>query len=222
MRSYIAQVKGLKPEDDGQWRVNLELRDAELIALGRVAAHWGFLENLLRELAKHMAAALDEPLSADADSDSFRKRHRDLKSLVARAMLNDPDRERLMDLLDRVGSIQGERHRLLHGLIEWNETNKDALDVHTHKNPGGRAWPVTVETINGVADKIATLSAFIYNFPSDNPWPNIVSKFVELRDPGKPVPIDTEVLKKVSGDRMTWGTIEGLPQKKPDDPETNG
>jgi hypothetical protein len=221
MRSYITQEKGLKPDDDGQWRVNLELRDAELIALGRVAAHWGFLENLLRELAKHMADALGEPLSADADSDSFRKRHRDLKSLVARAMANDPDRDRLLELIERVGSIQGERHRLIHGLIEWDESNKEALNVHTHKNPSGRPWPVTVETINGVADKIAALSTFIYNFPSDNPWPNIVAKFVERRDPGTPVAIDTEVLKKVSGDRMTWGTIEGLPQKKPDDSGTN-
>jgi len=221
MRSYISQIKGLKPEDDGQWRVNLELRDEEFIALGRVAAHWGFLENLLRELAKHMANALGESLSADADSDSFRKRHRDLKALVSRAMANDPDRDRLLDLLERVGSIQGERHRLIHGLIEWDEENKDALNIHTHKNPGGRPWPVTVETINGVADKIATLSAFIYNFPSDNPWPNIVSSLASLRDPGEPVAIDAEVLKKVGGDRMTWGTIEGLPVRPPADPEAN-
>lgn len=220
MRNHVAQVKDLIGEFAGRWRVDLELREDELRALGSVAAQWGFLENLLLELAKHLARALGEDhLSKEFDSDSFRSRSRALRELVDRAMANDPDRDRLIALLNRASSLQGERQRLIHGVIEWDEADRDTLNVQTHKNPNGAAWNVNAADIEAVANKIAEVNCLIVNFPSESPWPNIVGG--AGRDPGAPVVIDdSRIIKKVGADKMTWGTVEGLDAvTQGDDPE---
>jgi hypothetical protein len=177
MRDRVSQYKSL---DSDQWRVNLELRDEELRAIGHVSAQWAFLESMLRRLTREVAKALREPLPQNIDSDSFRLRNAALRDLVSK-MPADSDRDKLQTLLDRVGSLQGERHRLIHGLVEWDEADRDKLNVRTHKNPHGAPWSVTAKDIEAVADKISALNCAIWNWPNESPWETMAD---EVREKG--------------------------------------
>lgn len=177
MRDRVSQYKTL---DDDQWGVNLELRDDELRAIGHVSAQWAFLENMLRSLTQAIANALGVSLPPNVDSDSFRARNAALRDLVAK-MPADGDRDKLRALLDRAGSLQGERQRLIHGLVEWDEADRDKLNVRTHKNPHGTPWSVTAEDIEAVADKISALNCAIWNWPNQTPWETMAD---EIREKG--------------------------------------
>jgi hypothetical protein len=173
MRDTYTFEKKLRGPDQ-EWHLSLELTDEEYAALGRVSAQWAFLEHLIHWISERMLNALGETHRA-MNSDSFRQRNRLFRELSDRLFSGDPNRDRLMGLIDEAGSLQGERQRLIHGLLDWDHANPEALLVSTRKNANGRPWRIAVADINRVADKIAVLNAKLHSFPETDAFATISS-----------------------------------------------
>lgn len=171
MRDTYTFQKNLKGTGQ-EWRLTLELTEQEYAALGRVSAQWAFLEHLVHWVTERMLQALGEARD-EINSDSFRQRNRLFRELSNRMLANDSNLDRLIALIDEAGSLQGERQRLVHGLLDWDQENPDALLVTTRKNPGQRPWRITTDDINAVADKIAALNAKLHSFPEENVFATI-------------------------------------------------
>ena len=192
MRGDVRFLKDLKGPDQ-QWYVELELEPLELEAIGHVSAQWAFFEYHIFEHSKILAERVGQPLPKEAESDSARQRMRAWKTL-AETCLNDlpEDRTRVLDLIERASSLQGERHKLIHGLIQWSDADREKLEVFTRANPRGTPWRVDAKRIQRFARKIAVLNADLLNVHNEIPgFPDFASPSTSLpRRPGTPIRVE--------------------------------
>lgn len=156
MRDHYAIRKDL--HGDSSWYLELELEPEELAAIGHVTAQWAALEHLIWQHTQFLTKFIVSRLPKEANSESFRKRKRAWESL-AREVFQDPsdDLSAILSIIERVGSLSNERHKLVHGLVRWSDTDKGRLNIHTNRNPAGIPWNVDVARIEETARKIAVL-----------------------------------------------------------------
>src|SRR6185312_8610607 len=127
MRDFFLSTKPLKP--NGPWRVDLQLRPKELQAIGHVAAQWALLEHLILEYSKFLAGeVLKTKLPENAENDSLRQRKRAWEALARRAFSSDAQElVEVLRIVQKVGSLAIERHKIVHGLFEWDDKNRNKL-----------------------------------------------------------------------------------------------
>lgn len=193
MRDGYTFVKELGVKN-ARFYIELELDPAELQAIGHVSAQWAFLEFHILEYTKLVCdAVLNQPLPKEAESDSLRKRKRTWETVVNEAYKNEPKLlAQITAIIDRVGSLQGERQRLIHGLIQWDDKDREKLNVYTRANPNNVPWKVDAAQIQALARKIATLNADFFNCHNENPdYPDLSQPRQPLsRRPGIPIPAE--------------------------------
>jgi len=140
--------------------IDLQLRPAELQAIGQVTTQWAFLEFLIlretRSLAKHLG--MDLPPD-DLEAVSFRKRRKLWERLARKALA--PFHEELarsLDCIERVRNLANERHRLTHDIIEYDAQDQNRLKAYPRANLGKFGWPLNAARIEKTASDIARLS----------------------------------------------------------------
>ena len=137
--------------------VSTYLPTSILTALGRVAAHWGFLET---EFDVMVAALVVHP-----DFEQERYLQIPFKSRLslarrAAAKIHQPEQAKeLGRVLDRIANARGKRDPLMHGRIEVaGDRQSIYVENHYHTNRDGswrvRRKPYSVRKIDGAAQTI--------------------------------------------------------------------
>jgi hypothetical protein len=141
---------------DGTWYVDLELSKPQMEALGRFMAQWGFLEFLILEHSRGMARCLGSSIPEAAKSDSFRKRLQAWRALATEVTSLDAEYARkVLSIVERVGSIVGERHNLMHGRFEWRGVKRNSLLVFS-RTPD--RWEIDRRRLDLAGHKVAVLN----------------------------------------------------------------
>ncbi|MFZ0422823.1 MAG: hypothetical protein WAL80_08090 [Xanthobacteraceae bacterium] len=153
---------------EGKWYVDLELSKGEMTALGRLTAQWAFLEYLIFKHSQMMARSLGSSVPEEAKSDSFRKRLRAWKSLATQAGSIDANYSAdVLLIIERAGSIAGQRHKLTHGRIEWRGAKQNKIKVFSRANPKSSAWEIDKHGIDFITYKVAVLNYDLISIGSE-------------------------------------------------------
>jgi hypothetical protein len=113
------------------------------------------------------------PVSKEAASLSFSKRLRGWRALVNELVTDPDDRANWLEIITDIKLMEGERHRLVHGLWAPTEEGREDIPpfmVWSFREPHSFQWAVSKETINEVGDKIAELNAAISWTRPGGPW----------------------------------------------------
>lgn len=160
VRDTFLIKKSLSPP--GPAYVDLELTEPELKALGHVTAQWATLEHLIKEYM--MLCAKNTRCLVPNDNNSFQMRRRDWERLARSALKDNPGLlAEILAFIKKVGSMEHERHKLIHGLIQWDGSNRRRLKVYSRKNARGRPWTVDAKRIHAFSMKVAALNAEFLN-----------------------------------------------------------
>jgi hypothetical protein len=107
-------------QDGSPCRIEPDLEENELTALGYVTAQWGFLEHALFTETLNLAekGLVEPPL--DASSTSFTKRLKAWRLLVEAVVTDTVEKKRLLKLASRIANAENKRHQITHGVWTWS------------------------------------------------------------------------------------------------------
>jgi len=176
------------------WYVHLELSTRELKALGDLVSQWSLLESMIEEYSELMASFVSGPPPQEIYSDSFRKRVRAMATLVRMALPNHSELPDVLSVISRISSLQGQAHKLRHGLIRWSHKNRNKLEIRSRKNAHEGPWIMDAKGIEMWARKISELNA---SFLQLHGMEIVPAK--PRRGFGKPVRINPDLVRPFGG-----------------------
>ena len=124
----------LKDLNGGPSRVEFELDEAECAAIGRVTAHWAYLEHAVYFATLELADRFGMPAPEDAKRSSFTRRLGALTQM-SRKIPDDDERKRLERLVSRIANAEQDRHKMTHGIWDWDHADPERLSASSFR-PG--------------------------------------------------------------------------------------
>lgn len=109
------------------------LTEQECAAIGLVTAQWAFLEHLLLLHHVDLVTAANAEIPTDAFNLSFEKRLRAWRLSVEQYTQNDKEKERLLAIHSKISNAEDRRHKVTHGLWEWDRANPEKLTAHSFR-----------------------------------------------------------------------------------------
>ena len=101
-------------------RLNSDLLESEIWAVGYVTVQWAMLENLIFAESLALAKKLGITPPPEVFKLSFKVRNGAFRVLVKRACRRKKERERFLDLSQRASSLENSRHHVAHGIWDWD------------------------------------------------------------------------------------------------------
>lgn len=145
--------------EEGRPYIDLELRPAELQAVGRVTTNWAFFEFLLLRETRGLASFLEIDLPEDAAAISFRRRRQVWQALVEQAAPWLPTATpRSLDCIAQAKALAVERHKITHDILEYDRENPNRLKSYSRETFGRFGWPLDAARIERLAMDIARLN----------------------------------------------------------------
>lgn len=147
----------------GIGQIEFELDEAEYAAMGRVTAHWAYLEHGVYAVTAAIADAVGGDLPGDALSLSFKRRMKALRLLVEECA-PPGERERMIRLIDRIANAQQDRHKVTHAMWEWDNADPEKISASSFR-PGFEFEKLfDAARLHLLADEIAQIS-FALEYP---------------------------------------------------------
>lgn len=103
----------------------------EIAAIGAITVSWAYLEHVLLLRTAELCERAKLDLPPDALSLSFERRLGALRGLARTAVQDDWEREKLVTLLNRISNVQNDRHKITHGLWQWDLARPEKLTVYS-------------------------------------------------------------------------------------------
>jgi hypothetical protein len=149
---------------DGQPpRLQPELTEKEVLALGYVTCQWAFLEHALFVDTLERAARLKSPIPTDVKNTSFARRLRAWRSLTQGSRVRKVERERLSRLHNKIANLEKKRHQITHGLWSWDYKAPHRLTAYSFRPNVQFIAPFDADKIWHLGDKIGEVNfAFVY------------------------------------------------------------
>lgn len=151
-------VSLLKDLNTGEMRVEFELDETELYAIGRVTVHWAYLEHSIQGASQALADAAGMDLPTDATNLSFTRRLRAFRLLVEK-LVAEPHRDRLLRLVSRIANAEAERHKVTHGLWVWDLENPEKINAWSYRYGREFDQAFSADKLHTLANKIGSISA---------------------------------------------------------------
>ena len=156
-----------------KFRFHVTPSDQQLWAIGMVAVQWTLLEGHIKVIA-HGLYGNDAAARAEFDRMLvFRHRLRMVRDLIERKIMA-PFKTDLLAIVDRMGSLAGERDKIIHGTWSSNKPLHPEMDVTpfneatevsgTAKPKPAFEWKLTFDRILDTALKIDTVSFDLMNY----------------------------------------------------------
>ena len=190
---------------DGKGRPQIvsELTERELGAIGLVTVQWSYLEHQLYELALSIAGGLDiDPAPQEIHSSSFDRRCEALKSLLNNAGFPEQGRKRLSGLLHRTRRVEVDRHKITHGLWDWDYSNPYRPKASSQRKPHVFEEGFDLTKLVRLAERIGEIN-FELTFPAGVTYENIQMAYMSreatalmVGDAELSPPIDAKGLKR--------------------------
>lgn len=111
--------------DKGNWRVTSELSDDELRLIGLVTVQWANLEHALYEISLTVEKLIGSTPNKAFGDISFDRRLRAFRDLAEHAPQDAG--EYIRKLCDRIAQLKDDRHKITHGLWDWDRSNPEKL-----------------------------------------------------------------------------------------------
>lgn len=146
----------------GGWRVIPELSDDELRLIGLITAQWANLEHALYEASVAIAEQLGISADRNVEDISFDKRLRAFRDLAKAASAEGANN--IQKLSDRIANLKDDRHKITHGLWDWDRSDPDKLTAHSFRPKYGFEKPFDKEKLEKLSNKIGEC-IFIIMFP---------------------------------------------------------
>jgi hypothetical protein len=157
-----------------KFRFRMPISNRQLRAIGMVAVQWSLLEGHIKGLA-HGLYGDDGTGRAEFDQMVvFKLRHRMMRDLIDRKIM-EPFRTDLLGIVDSMGSLAGERDKIIHGT--WSSTQPPPPDADapppsleathvfgTAKPKRAFDWALNYERILDTALKIDAVSFDLMNY----------------------------------------------------------
>lgn len=167
----------------GGWGVIPELSDDELRLIGLITAQWANLEHTLYEASNAIAEQLGTTAHKDIEDISFDKRLRAFRDLAKEAPIEDANHIR--KLSDHIANLKDDRHKITHGLWDWDRSDPDRLTALSFRPKYGFEKPFDKQKLEKLADRIGEC---IFNIMFPNGWgPDLISS-ARTRPLGKAIP----------------------------------
>ncbi len=154
-------------DTDGERYVDLQLRPAELEAIGRVATSWSFLELMILTQSRGLAIALG--LNAppeDVEQTPFRTRRQAWVEL-ARRHCTPEQWTRFEPLAETASSLANRRNHVIHDIMSIHPDDKNLLRALPTKEGGQFGKLLDVAQIKRLDREIARLSHSLLVFFGD-------------------------------------------------------
>lgn len=111
-----------------------DLEEKEIYAIGYIVTQWSMLEHeVLVETAKLLPDAGDEEVAKEATSFAFSRRLKAWKMAIDKYAKDDAEKKRLISLHGTVAQIEDDRHKVAHGLWDWDETDPTKIKAHSFR-----------------------------------------------------------------------------------------
>lgn len=134
-------------------RIESDLVEAEYYAIGYVTVAWAILEHNIFLITFGLAEEAGIPLPEDAKSNSFIKRLRTFR-LIVNETLSKKHVKNLNQIADLIGSIEINRHRIIHGLWEWDPSKPEKLKVLSFRPPYEFEEPFDVDKLMNFGKRV--------------------------------------------------------------------
>jgi hypothetical protein len=112
---------------DNRHRVEPDLEEEELAAIGYVTTQWAHLEHVILAITLALSYANGAAPPAEATNLSFEKRLGAWRRTVEQFVTDKKEKARLLKLVSKAANLLASRHKLAHGLWTWDYTNPKTL-----------------------------------------------------------------------------------------------
>ena len=137
--------------------IDFQLTEEEFAAIGRVTTQWAVLEHCLYSDTVALAEAAKAPLPEDATNLSFKRRLRAWR-LLGEEVLLEPYRQKHMRNSSRIANLEDDRHRITHGLWEWDLDNPEKLTAKSLRPGREFEKPFDLAKIVELSKRIAEIN----------------------------------------------------------------
>ena len=142
----------------GEYGIHFDISEGELATIGYAVIQWAYLEHALHYRTFTMAKRNRIALPEDANNFSFSKRLRAFRQLVEQVIKRPKYKKELLELIDQIGSAEGNRHRIVHDAWFFNPRKANQLWSLNLRKKGARLEPFDEKKIWKFAEHVGTLS----------------------------------------------------------------
>jgi hypothetical protein len=181
---------------DNRHRVEPDLEEEELAAIGYVTAQWAYLEH--RILASTLALSHQSGAAPpkDAANLSFERRLAAWRETIERFVTDKKEKTRLLKLVSKAANLSTSRHKLAHGLWTWDYTDPRKLTAFSFRPTVGFEADFNAEGIRLLGQRIGKLN-FELAFPGGKE--DAYRSMAELASEGRGA--SRSALLELSGDK---------------------
>lgn len=147
----------------GVCQIEFELDEAEYAAMGRVTAHWAYLEHVILSETKAIADSLKVELPNDALNMSFTRRLGALRILGAQHA-EEIERRRIESLIGRIANAEQDRHKMTHALWGWDLANPERINASSFRPRLEFEKNFDAAALHRLADQLGQIS-FALQYP---------------------------------------------------------
>ena len=122
------------PFDGSAPRIEPELEQNELAAIGFVAVQWSYLEHAILASTYRLAAENDLPVPTCATSPAFTKRLRAWRLMIEQ-VASALERDQLLKIVSKIANLEDKRHKVAHGMWTWDQANPQRLRAYSRRPP---------------------------------------------------------------------------------------
>lgn len=148
-------------DDQTPLRTHLDLTERECAAIGLAVTQWAFLESAIYKRTVKLAKLAKIPIPSCAESLSFTKRLRALRCLGDSHYKSEKRCTELAALVCRIGTAEGRRHKIIHGIWTYDPRKPDQLWSSGYRPNLGGKERFDVAKLIAFALEVGRLSAMV-------------------------------------------------------------
>jgi hypothetical protein len=141
---------------DDRHRLEPDLVEEELAAIGYVTAQWAHLEHEI--LANTLVLSGEAAPPKEATSLAFGKRLDAWRVTIERFVTDKKEKARLLKLVSKAANLSASRHKLAHGLWTWDYTDPKTLRAFSFRPNVQFEADFNAEGIRRLGERIGELS----------------------------------------------------------------
>lgn len=147
--------------------LKLELSTNEYTALGIVSAQWSFLEHVLSELSRRLCNRMNFPIPQSLSSLSFKSRLRAFFDISTELKSQGYATFNLFKLHSDIDKASKKRHKLIHGLWDYNSTNPFSISLYSDRAKVAFRAEEDLDSVMKLSSEIAFLNFFMLELEVD-------------------------------------------------------
>ncbi len=145
----------------------IEVSDTLLHAIGHLIAQWAYLESLVDQSIEKLGNQLQTPGLDNVLQREFKRRRRFWGELIQQVPFDAILTPKLLGLVNEIGSVESERHKLAHARWIPHETKDGTFTAFKDSPTRGFEWSLTTDRVEETGLKIAKINRALFYILQD-------------------------------------------------------